>query len=146
MSDDTKTLPPPVMTSTTAQQLLDEDITPTNVDVQAMFVQLQAMQKRLDELNKANQLVNAGTVETALNDLWVHVKARAAASPSYDFTGILTVIEDTRTNLDKGIDVADKDVELIRTHLEDMAPHSLRLELEYLAHLGRDLKKAVLAK
>jgi hypothetical protein len=127
--------------------LIETGAAPVVPDVAALMQQIDALQKRMDAMN-----VSAGVprnpVEGAVKDLLAHVRAKANASPLFDFTPILDhlesmVIKDVNGKETVG-DITTRDAEIARLLVDEVVVAGKHLEVGYLPELARKLHRVVL--
>lgn len=114
---------------------------PVDVDVHAMMEQIKAMQARIDSLSAAQGLPS-DPVGAAVQNLVAHAKARQAAWPNYDLSGLIKELEEV------GESPSSKDTDRIRNVVQDTIEDNglISHDLTYLTRLARDLQTEVLKR
>lgn len=135
---------PPVVTDApvplSTETLAAAGAAPVQVDVQAMYAQIQKMQAVIDRQSAALG-VPTNPIGAAVTNLLHHVKARAAANPGFDFQDLLAQLTPMA---DDNATVVTKTAELVSLAVDDALDRGRQLEgLDYLKVLARDLKTEV---
>lgn len=121
-----------------ATELVSAGAAPVQPDVSALLEQILKLQARVDDMSKAAG-VPTDPIGAAIKDLADHVKARASANPSRDFTEVL----DTINTLPET--PSSKDAELVSVLVGEFVDAHKNVEgADYLRALAVSLHKSVL--
>jgi|SRR5882672_8279372 len=129
-------IPTPTPVSPEAATLLEAGAAPVQPDLAALQAQIAAMETKYAALLAASG-IPGDPIAAGVANLVAHVEARAAQSPSHDFSELLKTLK----NLPETVDA--KAAELVRMATEDVANAGKHLELGYLPELARNLYREV---
>lgn len=116
---------------------------PTSVDTAELLRQMEEMQARLDSLSAA-QGIPSDPIAAQVQALSDHVKAHAAAHPSYDFSELQGVL----SNLPDSKSLTTDHTALLQAMVEDHVRRfgGIAHDLAYLWQLAGDLHRMLLKK
>lgn len=127
-------------------ELVEAGARPTQVDVDAMFAQIQKMQEQLNAMNKAQaQAATPDPVSSGVVNLLTHLKAHCDANAA-----LVDRTETVRKMLaemkEDGEEVTSDDAAELRIFVDELAEENPGTDLSYVRRLARDLHKETLAR
>lgn len=125
-----------------AKDLTEAGAKPDSVDDVSLLAQIQRLQEQMATMN-AERGIPSDPIEARVLSLKAHAKAQADAHPAYDFSELLTVLDEIPA---KSSDITPDDTALVKETVDDFMEVNgpLRHDLGYVQQLSRDFSRDIL--